>query len=215
MSIILLILLFHIPDSSNAGMMSDRFAIMFFMILIIWLSVQTYPKWLTYLSIGLILTVDFGLINNHCKNVYGLNNLVKQFMQIENKMENHSILLPLNYSDNWLAIHFSNYNGLSKDIVILENVDAAVGWYPVIWHPQKPQVLIGNHEMNLGCLPFRDEYHSKSKLHKIDYVAIFGTPSLNVKDSCQNATLKILSKDYNVIYKSNDNFVELYKIKNK
>ena len=102
-----------------------------------------------------------------------------------------------------------------KDLVIIENFEASDGWFPIKWNPQKPQVLIGNHKMNLACLPCCDEYYTANTKHKIDYIAVFGKLKLNAKDSCQNTALKIIFSDYNLIYKSDDNFVELYKIKDK
>jgi len=38
-------------------------------------------------------------------------------------LQRSCVVLPINYSDNWLSGHFSNYLAIDKPIIVLENMD--------------------------------------------------------------------------------------------
>ena len=62
-----------------------------------------------------------------------LNLVLSDFRIAEALISPNSILLPVRTSDYWLDSHFSNYLGISKPVLILENYEASTGYFPIIY----------------------------------------------------------------------------------
>ncbi len=127
-----LILLFVVPDSSGAGMMTDRFGVMVFLFGTVWLASRLQSGRLTSTLVLILLLLHLGLLIRHVNGpMRSLNNQACQLVGISDSIAPNSTVLPVNLSDNWLQTHFSNYIGIDKPLIILENYEASVGWFPV------------------------------------------------------------------------------------
>jgi len=135
----LLLLLFNIPNGAGAGMMSDRLALLFYIFFIFWLAIQSFPKYLKTIAIVIIVSVNMGFLYRYMLATRDLNSMIKPIIATTDYIEPNSTVLPLNYSDHWLALHFSNYLGIEKPIVVLENYEADVGWFPICWNKNRPK----------------------------------------------------------------------------
>ena len=105
--------------------------------------------------------------------------------------------------------HFSNYLGADKQVIILENVEASVGWYPVKWNINKmPEVLLGNS----SAFPhvFFPAPIQKTTQKHIDYVLIWGDLQ-KLKSSEEKTFYELLSGNYSQIYSNAINTVKLFK----
>ena len=51
-----------------------------------------------------------------------------------------SLFLPLNYDENWLRAHISDYAGCNKPVAVLENQEAALAWFPIKWNLNHYQI---------------------------------------------------------------------------
>ena len=209
---IALILLYIIPNGSNAGMMSDRFCLMFFILLVIWVASQPLPKKVSQLFMILIIILHFALLFKHQnKTIKVLNNDALIIEEASKYIEPGTLVLPVNMTDNWLEVHFSNYLGLNKPIVILENYEAAVGWFPVKWNFNKlPEIMLGDKKSISGIQWITNPNSIKTK--QIDYVFLYGNIS-KINDPKWEELKKTLLSHYRLIYTSNNRYIGLYKIR--
>ena len=202
----------YIPDGASAGMMSDRLCLMFFVIFISLLISMPIPK--NILIFLVCLSVYSQLIlftKNHSKVIKTLSADAQKIEECSRKIKERSIVLPVNLSDNWLEGHFSNYLGVNKELVILENYEASIGWFPLKWNKSTmPKFMLGNKQSldNLSWTTNAESYIEK----KIDYVFLYG--DLSKLNEPRFSELKQLLIDY---YKtdenSDDDFVKLYILK--
>lgn len=212
-AIVILIFYFKLPDSDGAaGFLSMRLGLLFFLVLMIWLSTQNFPKWFSLLTIGVALYYHFKLNIYYNTAAKDLNKVAIECNNASEYILPNSIVFPLNYSDNWLHEHFSNYLGIDKPMVILENYECGPGYFPLNWNEKSiPNVLLGNiPSKQFSC------FHWKNNIQNhplpIDYIFVFG--NLDEKtDSCDQVIKQILSEQY--ILKYNSNSCKLYQIKNK
>ena len=63
-----------------------------------------------------------------------LSREVKAIEEVTNKIKPDNLVLSLNYSPNWLHSHISGYIAGNKPLVILENYEAQLNWFPVKWN---------------------------------------------------------------------------------
>ena len=166
-----LLLYFVVPDSSSAGMMSIRYAILICMLFIVWLSTQ-FSSVLTRILILLILCLSTGLLLNHITVLKELNKDAVDIYEASKYIKEGSIVLPVNLSGHWMQPHFSNYLGVDKPIVILENYEVGVGWFPVIWNSNRPNILLDEKEQVEGVQWMTNTKSAKKR--EIDYIFIYG-----------------------------------------
>jgi hypothetical protein len=197
-AVIIAVFYFILPNSDQiAGFFSVRFALLLFILLIIWLSTQKIRKWVIWLSIIFVIYFNLRLNVYYAKVIKDLNNVAVNCEKAATHIEPNSIVLPINNSDNWLAGHFSNYLGVNKPIVLLENYELATGYFPLEWKDESiPNLLLGDHASgSLSCAPWKTNKNNSKEY--IDYVFILGKiPS--PPDSCSQA----IRNSYELIYEN-------------
>ncbi len=207
--ILTIILLFITPNGSGAGMMSDRYCLMLFIFgLILIVSRPTKIK-INNIVILIFVVLHIGLIFKHLNGT--IKKLDKDAIAIndtEKYISENAIVLPINLSDNWLEPHFSNYLGINKPVIILENYEASVGWFPVKWNSETmPKILLTDKESICGIHWPSNAKSSKNK--QIDFVLLYGNQE-KINDSKWQELRDILSTNFKIKYKSSDNYVLLY-----
>ena len=211
LTFILLFLYFVLPDSDySAGFVSVRLCLLFFIFLIIWLSVQKFSKWLVGLSVIFLIYFHFKLNIFYSSVIKDLNKVAVNCESATEHIEPNSIVLPINYNDNWLLGHFSNYLGVDNPIVILENYELDVGYFPLKWNENYvPNTLLGNIELGKHfCKQWKSNNQNSRKV--INYVFVLGDFPYKL-DSCDQVVKDIIQKNYDLIYKNES--CNLFKIK--
>jgi hypothetical protein len=204
-----LILYFTTPNASNAGMMSDRYCLLVYIFGITWICTRIRSNKLSRILIMILIFLHIGLLIKHLNGtIKKLDRDAQIIYQTSKFINENSIVLPVNFSDNWLESHFSNYIGIDKPIIILENYEASVGWFPVKWNSVSlPNVLLGDKNSIQG-MTWNTNPQSK-KIRQIDYVLLYGNLT-KINDENWSELKELLSKNFKIVYHSTDNFVMLY-----
>lgn len=202
------VLFFLLPDGSSAGMMSDRLSLMFFILFMILVITQPLPVRVQTLISLIIVFLHLMLLAKHTVTIDELNHRALSIHQTAEHIESNSVILPINLSDNWLVPHFSNYLGVDKPLVILENYEVAVGWFPVRWNPRSPHVQLGEKQSVNGLTWHQN--HDGSAQRQIDYIFIYGNLSKRENGQWQELN-EIITSSYTLTYQSKDKYIELYR----
>ena len=208
--LLLTILLYFItPNGSSAGMMSDRYCLMLYVLGLIWIVSRSVKTKFNSIIIFSVLILHFGLLFKHLNGT--IRNLDANAVTINKADEyiaENSIVLPVNLSDNWLEPHFSNYLGVDKPIIILENYEADVGWFPIIWNSEKLPNIVLSDKNSISGIQWINNIKSKST-KQIDYILLYGNLS-KIDDPKWGELKEQLSVSFKLKYKSDDNYVMLY-----
>ncbi|MDD2983623.1 MAG: hypothetical protein PHQ74_09560 [Crocinitomicaceae bacterium] len=200
--IIILFLYFKLPDSDgSAGFVSVRLSLLFFLLLITWLSTQKFSSWFSILFVSVVLFSTFKLNVYYTQTVKHLSSIALACNQVSKHVEANSIVLPLNFTDNWLLQHYSNYLGIDKPMIILENYECATGYFPINWnHQSLPNTKFGAMVWNdVPCIEWFSNTENQEK--QIDYVFVLG--DLNSKiDTCNLKVKQNLNTHYTQTYRS-------------
>ncbi|MEN8123017.1 MAG: hypothetical protein ABFS35_21940 [Bacteroidota bacterium] len=204
-----LVLYFIIPNGSSAGMMSDRYCMIIFIFLLLWTVVRAVPSNLNKIIIVLFLGLHLGLLIKHLNgNLRELNNHAITINEANDYLIDNSIVLTVNLSDSWIEPHFSNYLGVDKPLIILENYEAGVGWFPVKWNYDKmPELILGN-KKSIDGVQWVTGKHS-TEIQQIDNVLLYGNLNKIIEKEWLELN-EVLSDHYKLIYKSEDDYVMLY-----
>ena len=212
-SVSLLYLYFKLPDSDGGiGYVSVRLAYFFFIFLVIWISVQSLPKWLGIFSALVALYCHFNLNQFYIKEEENLNKAATECYTASEHIPENSVVLPLNWSDLWLHGHFSNYLGIDKPMVILENYECNLNWFPLKWNNEElPAAQFGDLDMkSTSCLSLNSGRTKQASVQKIDFVFILGNMETHT-DSCATIIKQELNKSFELSYSTDH--CKLFKLK--
>ena len=210
-----------VPD---ANVLPERLIILVFIFLCFWLATQTYPRWLHKTAILVIVVIQFTFSYWYTNAMIGSSNQIEQMKEVTQYIEPGSLLLPLNYAYNinWLHSHSSGYFGSGKPIVVLENYEGPLKWFPVNWNSEGPYDLEpirvwgpDNKNMivkyftnpqnpNIFSLPRKD-----GKIQEIPYAVIFGKMPDDTDPDYQQIK-SILDKSYSLTFQNE--FCKLYQL---
>ena len=199
-----LVLYFKLPDSDlSAGFISVRLNLMMFLFFIIWISRFNYPKWISVIGLTVILSSNFKLLKGHSSVFENLSNEITEIMEIEPMIKENSIVLPLNYSNNWLTHHNSNYLGVEKPVVILDNYECNNSYFPLSWNCDANMLKLARGGKN----KFDEILNNieKETLNRVNYIFI-----QNTKEFPDSLRTKIL-ENFSLI-KATENYALYEKI---
>jgi hypothetical protein len=209
-SLFLFILYFILPYqfSGVAGFMSFRIAIPMYIFFFIWSIWGSYSKRFRYfLVFGSVISTIL-ISGYYYTKVRGQNKYAREIVKISNHIEPNSVVLDLDYSDNWLGNHYSSYLGIDKPLVILKNYEAYSNSFPLKWDTTSfPALYLGNtklQETGIGSVP---EY-TNGKM-TIDYVFIAGTHNITENEYTEQY-MQIIKSEYRKVVQSEKKPYELY-----
>ena len=119
-----------------------------------------------------------------------------------------SIVLPINNSDHWIMEHFSNYLGIDEPLIVLDNYESTVNYFPIHFnHQDFPTIRIKGVENNVfNCVSWLSNPYSE-KIVYAPYIMVYGQ---KINTDCEEELLNIIKKTYCLAYRNE--FVELYHI---
>ncbi|MES2835966.1 MAG: hypothetical protein V4667_00455 [Bacteroidota bacterium] len=144
-----------------------------------------------------------------------LGNDYKEYVEINNSIKNQSVVLPIDYSNNWLNSNYGCYIGSAKSVVVLDNYEASTVHFPLVWknnnlipvEHMKDYGIIYNPSLNIPA------YELKTNI-KIDYVVRWKYAEANKNDTNNIFTDSILNKHFVKVFESTEKKAELFKHKN-
>jgi hypothetical protein len=167
------------------------------------LSLQKAPKWFTWAAILFVLFCNFGLDFYYLRAVWYQNRIALNCERTGDHIPPGSIVFPVNRSDDWLSRHYSNYLGVNKPLVILENYEAEMGYFPLRWNEEKlPDLRLGR--LRMADLIEENWIQNEGRpKREVDYVFVLGDHRAFVNDA-KNDTVRETLECYKLIYTNED-----------
>ena len=202
LSILIIILIFSTHNGILGGMFTSRLTFLFFYFLTFWFCCNKIDSnivffisliivMFSYIKLSFIRHDVLLSLGSHARSINGASSSIKE----------KSVVYSVNYSDNWLEGHSSDYAGIGKEVVITGNYEAILGWFPLKWKWDKI--------FRVKC-----EIDSTNSFVLPDYVLFYGDPSRinlpenqNLKNFIEANTIKC--------YESPDKFCCLFKLNKK
>jgi len=211
--LLMLLCFFVLPDDlATGGVVKVRFGYFFFLFLILWLSSRNISSRTQVIAASIVLLTVLVKLGHFTKISGRLSDDAVAYVSASEFITPNSIVLPLNYSDNWMHSNLSNYLGTEKHILVLDNYEAGREHFPLQWKPgMNPVLLMGSFN---GDLPLCADIarFEKSTGKKIDYV-IRWMDNVDRGDSCSVQIQQALRDHYRLTFKTLDKRMLMYKRK--
>lgn len=197
LSIIMTIFYFVLPDDIfSGGILAIRFCLFAYLFLFLWLAAYSPAK---ILLVGAALSVlaSVLLLNLRFSSLKNLSEEAEDLASCSDKIRPGSILMTLNYSDNWMLDNICGYLGGNKDIMLLDNYEANQVHFPLMWRQgRNPEFILGNaSKSNRPCVDI--EKFKKISGVNIEYILVMKRPQ-ELNDSCSlsvDAQMKFTYKE--------------------
>ena len=201
--------LFTIADGAGAGMMTERFLLMSYIFFVTILAVISERRTASSVVIALFLLLHVYILGwQHFRVIRHLDKDAVTAFESGNHIRENSVILPVNFSDNWLHKHFSSYLGLKKPTIILENYQTTMGWFPLKWNADRiPNIMLGD-KGSLNELEWV-RGSNNAEIKKIDYICTTGNiEKLNEPEWSE--LRDVIERDFRLSYVSDDKFVHIF-----
>lgn len=133
----LLVGYFILPDVVGGGSsVSPRLHLLGMFFLAIALTCSDLPVRALQLMVALVVLVDGYHLRLHHGSAVSLGRECAELMAVQPAVEDRSVLLPLNWSGNWMHSNLSNYLGTGPArVVVLDHFTAQAPFNPAQWNP--------------------------------------------------------------------------------
>jgi len=200
-TLLMLMLFFVMPDSAaTGGVIKFRFELFFYLFLLVFVSTLSMPafaKWIVPLVIVPWIVFRTLYLYPMLKT---LSDDAAQIVRLPENASPGSLILPLNYSLNWMHDNLSNYMGTKNDFIILDNYEASTPHFPIRWNEgMDPNQLLGNFN---GFKPLCADVHKYEKVtgRRIDYITVWHYQELG--DSCSQEIRNLLQADFVLVHET-------------
>lgn len=209
---VLILLYFTLPDQVGAaGYVSMRLLLLFFFFLLAWLSAARLPLAFTLVAVTLIGYSHFQRMELYRSTNRILNDTAEEVMEHSVHLQSGSTVLPVSFSNNWLHGHLYNYIGIDKPVVVLNNYELYVDYFPLIWNYENvPNLVLGETENDNSRWVYWPSNTSNAK-KRIDYVFIMGQPLTEIHLGQQKELYDMMGDYYERIHTTAN--CELYRLK--
>ena len=213
LALLALVIYFVSPDwLSSGGFISIRLALFFYLVLVVWIGASSLPAIQLAVPMITIVVAHILFMNYHNDETKVLSSDAIEATSAEFMMEDNTVLLPLNYSDNWIHINYGSYVSTEKAIVNLDNYEATKPHFPLLWKKGESVYDLMKHygDKNPPCTDIAN-YERVTK-HKIDYVSRWCFVD-DKNDSCSIETSRVLATQFDLVYESPRKRLQLFKRK--
>lgn len=160
---------------------------------------------LVYLVLAASIACGLGIQWYNFRGQKAIDAEYKDFIKAEKYIDHNSIVAPFFFNRCGFAEHFSNYLSNSKDLIILENYEAATQYFPVVWRKDNMQQAYFTDSLSVisqGLFTTGQKHGTLTP----DYVVINGRDPGN---AVYRSLIRHISRPFSLIYSNNT--VSLYK----
>jgi hypothetical protein len=191
---------FNAKDGQFGGMFVHRLSYIAFYFAIVWVLCNLNNSSVHYLlSLGLVAVIYINLSLERHRYTAQFDKYIKGVMSTENYIQNNALVYTIILTDVWHLNHLSGYLGLKKDLVLNDNYEAILDWFPLKFKKE----IIYPYQLPL-------EVRAEDK-HYPDYVYVFGNTKL-LEQEKYKSSLEFLTQKARCIYNSPDEHSHLYKV---
>ncbi len=206
-----LLMIFILPDSmASGGILSVRLIQWFFLAWCLWLVTLRIPLNIQMISAFLAVLFSIGMLKIHWPVQLQLHKSAGEYISAVTTLEEGTVLLPLNYSGNWLHSNLACYQGAVKKLVVLDNYEATHDLFPLLWKKgMDPELHMGNHvSSNHPCV--RISSSEKETGIAVKYISEWGYQPGN-DDSCDAAVRRQIDSLYFPLQQEPGSSLRIYK----
>lgn len=181
-----------LPDVAAGGSSASPRALLFFMLLVsLAITASGAHGTLALVTVTIVIAGDIWHTTLQARTARALSSEATALLEVAAPIGDAAVVLPLNYSGNWVHSNLSSYIAATRNATVLDNFVALAPFSPVQWRPESLPLGIGDFATsNAPCVRVR-EYERLTGV-PITHVFFWKSPAES-PDSCTTSTLEQVS----------------------
>lgn len=205
------LLYFILPNEmASGGFVSVRLSLLLFVVLVVWISTISLPKKLIVPLVVICLVSLSHLFAYRDQWATIQNKFVSGLMEVSEHVPEGSVVMPLVESEHWFFLHASNYLGAEKKLLVLDNYEAEVGYFPLLWKNKNSPATYFSEPMQHTC---GEQFKRIENDYKVDIILHYNDSITEPWQTCDITMHQILQTEYENYHTSKNGKWKLYKKK--
>ncbi|MFZ1688397.1 MAG: hypothetical protein WAU70_13290, partial [Flavobacteriales bacterium] len=204
-----------LPDGFASGtIVLVRLQLLGLILWAVWCGLQPMHAGLRVGGTALVIAGALWHLHFHRDALRSLRAEAEDLYTVHAAIGKDATVLPLNYSDNWLHGNFSDYLGMWKNTIVLDNFVARYAHAPIRWREEmEPFDDVGNFDSSLQpCIDLAAWTERTGRT--LDHVITVRMPE-QPSDSCTIDARRQLRDHYDLAFTSPSGAVELFALKHR
>lgn len=190
-SMFFVFLIFHSKNGDFGGMFVERQLCLFFFFLILWVACNSLRGYIMIVAAFIVFFVFIHVSIARYDVAAKAQKTVMEVISARPFIREKSIVKTINLSKPWFNVHISDYLGIGREVLLLENYEATLDWFPFSW---SEKVL---------------DLRNKGKELESDYIFVYGNDTTKWDEYDTNKKSELSDKCH-LIYTSPDKFCRLF-----
>ena len=222
-------IMYHSAPGMHIVWLSIALFIAFFLTAIATISEWPYER--IKISAGVSLFLCFlclTFVRIYC--LLAASSAVSDYLSVADYIRPYKVVMPIYFSSsgtdvqgetiadrNYLFVHVAQYLGVGKSLIILDNYEANMGYFPISWRGQKNPYSYMNVEQATGSVPMYPEMktYEKNMGINIDYVLMWDYKKDHSQETHFSQLDSLIPSGYHLIYTSPAGYAMLYERNNQ
>ena len=205
-TLILVVAFFIIPNEAGAGLLSFRFAMLIYLLILIVIVSMSLNRIYMWISAILVVCIHFGLtFKKHNGRVKSYAVISNNFMNVGKQIPKGSTVWPVSFSDNWFLGHSNNLAGIPNSTIVIENYETFYPWFPLRFKSDKQKLNDLYNQLRLNKT--LNQYFEIPA----EYIIVSG---LNESDTTGHHFFINNLNLTEMVYQTPDSSMKLYKLRN-
>lgn len=142
-ALLLVVFYYTMPESVGyASFLSNRHQWYIYFFLLLFVSGVQLPKIVHWTLPVLFIFLHIQLLQIIYKYQQPFQQMITELYVLSEKLPDHSVIYPMNYAQTWESGHASNYLGIERPMVIMDNYETSQSYFPLIWDSLHPIVKL-------------------------------------------------------------------------
>lgn len=202
------------PDvSAGGGYIITRLNVLVLMLLLATLAQGAIYYYMLRPAWIVVIGVQLYLLNYHTQISRDLGKDMVEFQSGMAFIEPNSVVIPLNYSPNWMHQHLGEATGFDRPMVNLANYEASNAYFPLAWQRNEVQNGIFAYWQNsLYFPPCSPDSAAPPDMLQPDYFVRWCYIQ-RIPEACDSLLNQLLATAYDVAFVSSDGRLEIFEKK--
>ncbi|MCF8258433.1 MAG: hypothetical protein K9J06_12830 [Flavobacteriales bacterium] len=164
---------FILPDGKEgyAGFVNSRLLLLFFTLLALTMSIVKWPRWISFSVLTIITYISIGMLGIYINANRTNAQIASALAVLSASIRPGSVILPYISSDRFILGHISGYLGVQHNMVLLDNYEAALNYFPLSWKESELPNFTVNGQHRLSSCPSWPANSANEEV-EVDYVLL-------------------------------------------
>jgi hypothetical protein len=199
-SLVMVALTFYLPDGDGkGGFMTLRMVLISYIFFLAWLISNKIPFVVQLLALAPLFVLTSRHLTMFRETQSLMNQVVRSIEKVSDKhVKENDVILPIwrPVDWDWISAHYANYLGVDKNVIVLENYEAAQDYFPLKYNHPQPYTVVFSFQQDYYCERLLPELFKAKQLP--GFVLEYGT-NINMEYPCEPVIDSFLNAHYILI----------------